>query len=84
MLKLTRMIRITKVVSKDFISDLIAQVQNFFGWNLTAYEDMAEKAYKQIIEEILAKGYNLKWYRIETTQLTNGALLMTLYGECVD
>ena len=81
-MKINDMIKISKVVSKNFVSDFIGSIQNLFGMNLTVYESMTDKAYEQIIEEVKERGIKkLKWFRIETTQLTNGALLMTLYGE---
>lgn len=73
------MIHINKTVTKNFMSDLVASVQNLFGMNLKTYEKMVDKGMNQIKEEI--KGKKLKWYRFEITQLTNGALSITLYGE---
>jgi len=72
-------ITITKVVTKNFIMDIVASMQNFFGMNLTSYEKMVDKAMKQIRDEI--KDINLKWYRYEITELTNGALSITMYGD---
>lgn len=72
-------IHINKTVSRNFIMDFIARIQNFFGLNLTSYEKMVDKAMKQINEEI--KGIKLKWWRYEITQLGSGALSITIYGE---
>ena len=74
-------ITITKVVSKNFFIDLIAQIQNFFGANLSGYEKMIEKGTKQIQEEVSDKKIKLVWYRYEITQLTNGAIAIMLYGD---
>lgn len=54
-------ITVTKVVTRNFIMDLIAGVQNFFGLNLTSYEKMITKGMQQIQEEIIGK--KLNWYR---------------------
>ena len=59
--------------------DIIANLQNFFGMNLTSYEKMVDKAMEQIKDEI--KDKQLSWFRYEITQLGNGALSITLYGE---
>lgn len=59
--------------------DVVANMQNFFGMNLTSYEKMVNKAMKQIQEE--TKDLNLSWFRYEITQLGNGALSITMYGE---
>jgi len=73
------MITITKVVTRNFIMDFVAGFQNLMGMNLTSYERMAEKAIQQIKDEL--EDRQLKWYRYEMTQLTNGALSVTLYGD---
>lgn len=72
-------IYINKTVTRNFIMDLIANIQNFFGMNLTSYEKMVHKGIEQIKEE-LGKT-KLAWFRYEITQLGNGALSITLYGE---
>jgi len=74
-----KQITITKVVTKNFIMDLVASMQNMFGLNLTGYEKMVDKGMEQIRDEI--KGIELNWYRYEITQLTNGAVSITLYGD---
>lgn len=70
---------VTKVVTRNFIMDAISSVQNFFGLNLTSYEKMVDKGMRQIKEEI--KDKELNWYRYEITQLTNGAISITFYGD---
>ncbi len=74
-------ITITKVVSRDFITDFIAKFQNMVGMNLTGYEKMVKKGMNQIQEELNEKKIKLDWYRYEITQLTNGAVSITLYGD---
>lgn len=69
----------TKVVTKNFVMDLVASMQNFFGLNLTGYEKMVDKGMTQIKNEL--KDIELNWYRYEITQLTNGAVSITLYGD---
>jgi uncharacterized protein YbjQ (UPF0145 family) len=75
------MITITKVVSKNFVLDFWATIQNLVGRNLTTYEKMNREGIKQIEAEIKEKKIKLKWYRYEITQLTNGALMIMLYGD---
>lgn len=74
-------ITITKVVSRDFITDFIAKFQNMIGANLTGYEKMVQKGMGQIQKELDEKDIKLSWYRYEITQLTNGAVSITLYGD---
>lgn len=75
------MITITKVVSRFFVLDIVSSIQNFFGANLSPYEDMVNKGMKQIEEELKEKRIVLEWYRYEITQLTNGAVSITIYGD---
>ena len=72
---------ITKVVSRDFITDFIAKFQNMVGANLSGYEKMVQKGMKQIQDQLDKNKTKLKWYRYEITQLTNGAVSITLYGD---
>jgi uncharacterized protein YbjQ (UPF0145 family) len=78
---MTKSVRIIKVVSKNFVLDWWAKVQNIFGYNLTPYEDMINKAMAQIEEEIKEKKYTMVWYRYEMAQMLNGAVIITFYGE---
>lgn len=75
------MINITKVVSRHFLSDILAKFQNMVGHNLTTYETMIKKGISQCQEELKYKSITLKWYRYEITQLTNGAVAIMLYGD---
>lgn len=78
---MTKMITITKVVSKNFVSDFFATIQNIVGRNLTTYENMSKEGIKQIEDEIKEKKIKLAWFRYEITQLTSGALMIMMYGE---
>ena len=72
---------ITKVVTRNFIMDIIASMQNMFGMNLTGYEKMVNRGMEQIKEQMQEDKINLSWYRFEITQLTNGAVSITIYGD---
>ena len=74
-------IRITKVVTKNFVLDFWARLQNIMGQNLTSYEKMIDKGMDQIDEELEEEGITLAWHRYEIGQLLNGAVIITLYGE---
>lgn len=76
-----KQITITKVVSRNFILDMVAQFQNMFGLNLTSYERMVKKGTEQIEKELEDNKIKLTWYRYQITQLTNGAMAIMLYGE---
>ena len=75
------MITITKVVTKNFLVDFLARLQNIFGMNLTGYEKMIDTGIEKAVKELNDKGITLEWYRFEITQLTNGAVAILLYGD---
>jgi len=74
-----RSIHINKTVTRNFVMDIVAGIQNMFGMNLKSYEKMVDNAMGQIKEELGDK--ELSWFRYEITQLGGGALSITLYGE---
>ena len=74
-------ITITKVVTRNFILDIVASFQNMVGLNLTSYEKMVKKGTEQIQKEITDRNLRLVWYRYQITQLTNGAIAIMLYGD---
>jgi len=76
-----KMISITKVVTQNFIWDSVAKLQNLFGFNIITYEKMIQKGMDQIQQELKDNNIQLKWFRYETSQLTNGAMSVLLYGE---
>ncbi len=71
----------TRVVTKFFVIDIINSVKNALGMRLTKYEDMISKAQEEIWEELKQENVKLSWYRYEISQLTNGAMVIMLYGE---
>lgn len=75
------MINVQKVVTRNFILDIVAKFQNLLGMNLTSYEKMIQKAIDEIQTELKTKKIKLEWYRYEITQLTNGAVAVMLYGD---
>ena len=75
------MIHIQKVVSRNFILDIVANLQNLMGLNLTSYEKMIDKGMQQIQDELKERKVKVKWYRYEISQLTNGAVAIVFYGD---
>ncbi len=78
---MAKTVTITKVVSRNFIMDIVSSFQNMIGTNLTSYEKMIDKGMKQISDQLEKEEIKLKWYRYEITQLTIGAVSITLYGD---
>lgn len=76
-----KQITITKVVTRNFIMDIVSRMQNFFGLNLTSYEKMVDRGMEQIRNELEERNIQLKWHHYQITQLVNGAVSITLYGD---
>ena len=70
-----------RVVTKFFVIDIINAVKNALGMRLIKYEDMIANAQSEIWEELKQEKIKLSWYRYEISQLTNGAMVVMLYGE---
>ncbi len=70
-----------RVVTSNFFVDFIARIKNMFGLRLNKYEEMIKKAKDEIWLELKEQKIKLKWYRYEISQLTNGAMVIMLYGE---
>ena len=76
-----KMYWVCKVVTRNFVMDIVAGVQNFLGLNLTSYEKMIKEGLGSIREKMREDGVVLSWYRVETSQLTNGSVAIVLYGD---
>jgi len=71
---------ITRVVTKDIITDNFQGLRNLFGLRLRGYEHMLNKNIKELIS-ISEKQYNIDWFRLSINPLTNGSAMITIYGE---
>ena len=72
---------ITRVVTKDIITDSFQGIRNLFGLRLRSYEAMIKDAYKEIIEEMrLRYDDEVKWYRISFNPLSKESVMINLYG----
>lgn len=72
---------ITRVMSRSFLMDFKAGIQNLLGRRLSGYEAMVDKGMAEIQAEVKKKKLQMSWYRYEITQLTNGAISITFYGD---
>ena len=70
-----------RVVSRFFIADIIARIKNSLGMRIEQYEKMIQKAQDDIWKEIESEGLELNWFRYQITELTNGAIVIMLYGD---
>ena len=68
-------------MTRNFIVDFFGKINNLFGSRITSYEEMLDKARKEIWKEIRSEKLKMIWYRYEISQLTTGALVVMLYGD---
>ncbi len=71
---------ITRVVTKDIITDSFQGLRNFFGMRLRGYEGMLNKHITEVMEEAELQ-YRISWFRLSINPLTNGSCMITIYGE---
>jgi len=72
---------ITRVVTRDLFRDFFAGIRNLIGLRMRTYETMINKNLREMLEEMRLKYKDLDWYRISINPLTNGSVMMTIYGE---
>lgn len=73
---------ITRVVTKDIVTDSFQGIRNLFGLRLRGYEKMLNKNINELIK-IAEIQYQIEWYRLSINPLTNGSAMITVYGEGV-
>ncbi len=74
---------ITRVVTKDIITDSFQGLRNLFGLRLRGYEKVLDKNIKEMTEEMEIK-YNVNWYRMIVNPLTSGSAMIIIYGESLE
>jgi hypothetical protein len=70
-----------RVISRDLINDVKAQMQNLFGARLTPYESMIQKGKIELWKEVTNKNLKVLWYRYDITFMAKGAITIILYGD---
>ena len=74
-------IHISRVVTRNFVIDLVAQIQNFRGRRMSDYDKMLQNGTEDIWKEVKERKLKMKWYRFQMTQLNNDAIALLFYGE---
>ena len=72
--------QITRVVTRDLITDSFQGIRNLFGLRLRGYEKVISKSINQMTEEMNLR-FKVSWYRLIVNPLTNGSVMIILYGE---
>lgn len=71
---------ITKVFTKNIVTDSFQGIRNLFGLRLRGYEKMINQGTKELIDEAELL-YNIKWFRLNINPLVKGSVMITIYGE---
>jgi len=71
---------ITRVVTRDVITDFFQVIRNFFGLRLKGYEEIISTNISGLINEA-EKKYNVSWWRLSVNPLTHSSIMITIYGE---
>lgn len=71
---------LTRVVTRNVVTDAFQGIRNIFGLRLRGYEKMINRAIKELTDEMELK-YDVRWYRMIINPLTNGSSMVIMYGE---
>jgi len=71
---------ITRVITKDLVTDSFQGIRNLFGLRLRGYEGMLKKHINTMLKEMRIR-YKVKWYRMIINPLSKGSAMVILYGE---
>lgn len=71
---------LTKVYTKNIVTDSFQGIRNIFGLRLRGYERMINDGTKELISEA-ELFYNIKWFRLSINPLVKGSVMITIYGE---
>jgi len=71
---------ITRVVTRDVITDFLQVIRNLLGMRLRGYEDIISKNINELIKEA-EKKHKMGWWRLSVNPLTHSSIMITIYGE---
>ena len=72
---------ITKVYTKNIVTDSFQSIRNIFGLRLRGYENMINSATNEIIKEMNIRYRNIEWFRLSINPLIKGSVMITIYGK---
>jgi len=79
--KKARPFSVTRVVTKNIVTDSFQGIRNLFGLRLRGYEAMINKANREVLEEISFRFPKAIWWRLSINPMTKGSVMITAYGE---
>ena len=78
---MTEQFSYSKVATKNFFIDMLQTFRNLFGMELKGYEDLLDKGTAALLEKANLNFSKIEWFRFSINELTNGAIMITIYGE---
>lgn len=70
---------LTRVVTRDLLTDSFQGFRNLFGLRLRGYEKRIKETVTKMQDEMRLR-YDVQWYRISINPLTSGAIMINVYG----
>ena len=71
---------ITRVVTRDVITDFFQIIRNLFGMRLKGYEEIINTNINELVESA-EKKYKIIWWRLSVNPLIHNSIMITVYGE---
>ena len=71
---------ITRVVTRDIITDFFQIIRKIFGMRLKGYEEIINTNIMELIKEA-EKKHKIDWWRLSVNPLTHSSIMITVYGE---
>ncbi len=75
-----KIVWITRIISKNFMTDFVAHAKNILGGRLKSYENMLNNSLTEVVDEFYSTYPQAKQVRIEFTEFTQGALAIIVHG----
>lgn len=75
-----KIVWVTRVISRNFVSDFFSQLKNIIGGRLKNYEKMIDETLKEITDEFHRTYPQAKDIRVEFTEFSNQALAIIVHG----
>ena len=72
---------ITKVFTKNIVTDSFQTIRNTFGLRLRGYEKMINSGTDEMLNEVNILYPKLIWFRLSINPMVKGSVMITIYGE---
>ena len=76
----TEKFSITRVVTRNIVTDSFQGIRNLFGLRLRGYEKMIQTNIEELIKEANLK-YNINWWKLSVNPLGDKSCMIVIYGE---